>query len=140
MNNLFEWIRDHRTTLSWLATASVLMFIASLILVPVVVSRIPHDYFAHRRRPHSKWSDQHLALRGIVLVAKNAAGMLLLGMGVAMLVLPGQGLLSILAGIMLMDFPGKFGLERWLVSRSPVLHSINWLRRRAQQAPLTVDE
>ena len=75
-----------------------------------------------------------------MLVAKNAVGILLVVMGIAMLVLPGQGLLSLVLGIMLLNFPGKFRLQRWLVSRRPVLRSINWLRRRANREPLFVDE
>jgi hypothetical protein len=140
MNEWSEWIRTHPTALWWLATASVLMFIASLILVPVVVGRIPNNYFAHERRPPSAWANEHLALRAIVLFVKNAAGILLILMGIAMLVLPGQGILTVIVGIMLLDFPGKFRLERWLISRRPTLRSINWLRRRANREPLIVDE
>ena len=47
-----------------------------------------------------------------------------------------QGLLTILIGIMLTDFPGKYKLERWLVRKRPVLTSINWLRQRAGKSPL----
>jgi hypothetical protein len=38
-----------------------------------------------------------------------------------------------------MDFPGKFHVERWIVTRKPVFQAINWLRRRAGQAPLVVE-
>ena len=47
-----------------------------------------------------------------------------------MLVLPGQGILTILAGIMLLDFPGKHRLLRWIVAHPQVLRTLNWLRRR----------
>jgi len=59
--------------------------------------------------------------------------------GIIMLVLPGQGIFTILIGIMLLNFPGKYRLERWIVARRPVLRSINWLRRRAGRAPLVPD-
>ena len=52
-----------------------------------------------------------------------------------MLFTPGQGILSILAGLLLMNFPGKFRLERWLVQRPGVLKSLNWLRARRGKAP-----
>jgi hypothetical protein len=51
--------------------------------------------------------------------------------GLVMLVVPGQGLLTIVVGLMLLDFPGKYRLERWLATRPKVWQSINWLRRRA---------
>jgi hypothetical protein len=71
-----------------------------------------------------------------MLVVKNLLGCLFVVAGLLMLVLPGQGLLSILIGIILLDFPGKYSVERWLISRPPVLHTVNWLRRRAGRPPL----
>ena len=52
-------------------------------------------------------------------------------MGLAMLVLPGQGIWSILIGLSLINFPGKYQVERALVSRPTVHRSLNWVRRRA---------
>ncbi len=140
MTDWLEWIRAHQAALWWLAAASALMFTASLLLVPVVVARIPADYFAHQRRPPASWASQHLAIRAIVIIAKNTLGVLLIVVGIAMLVLPGQGVVSIVVGITLLDFPGKFRLERWLVSRRPVFRTINWLRQQVNQEPLVVDE
>jgi hypothetical protein len=57
-------------------------------------------------------------------------------MGVAMLVLPGQGVLTIITGLLLLDFPGKYRFERWLVRRGPVLRGVNWLRDRAGRQAL----
>ena len=69
-----------------------------------------------------------------------AAGLLLGGamkfVTAAMLVLPGQGILTIIIGIMFINFPGKYRLERWVVLRGPVLTIINRLRHRAGHAPL----
>ena len=56
--------------------------------------------------------------------------------GIAMIFLPGQGAITILIGITLTDFPGKYRLERWLVTRRPILRSINWLRERRGHPPL----
>ena len=57
-------------------------------------------------------------------------------LGIMLLVLPGQGILTIIVGIILVDFPMKYRLERWLVSRKKVLKSMNWLRKRANKKPL----
>ena len=56
--------------------------------------------------------------------------------GFAMLLVPGQGLLTMAVGLMLSDFPGKYRLEQWLVSRASVWRSINWIRKRARREPL----
>jgi UPF0716 family protein affecting phage T7 exclusion len=69
-------------------------------------------------------------------VAKNLCGTVLVLAGVAMLVLPGQGILTIVVGLLLIDFPGKFALEQKLVRRSSVLSAMNWIRTKAHRAPL----
>jgi len=120
-----------------LGVLSVVLFVASLLIVPWLVARLPADYFAHRRREHPE--PAHPAWRMTVLVVKNVFGVLLVLAGIAMLVLPGQGLLSILAGVMLMDFPGKYQLERRIVGQHTVLGALNWIRARAHKPPLVLD-
>jgi hypothetical protein len=55
-----------------------------------------------------------------------------------MLVLPGQGVLTILLGIALLDLPGKRHLERRLIALPTVLRTINKLREKFGRPPLTV--
>jgi hypothetical protein len=66
---------------------------------------------------------------------KNLLGLLLVVLGLIMLVTPGQGIVTLLIGLLLMNFPGKYHLERWLVLRPGVLKGLNWLRRRQGQLP-----
>jgi hypothetical protein len=120
-----------------LGVSSVVLFVASLVVVPWLVVRLPADYFAHRHREHPP--PAHPAWRITVLVVKNVAGATLVLAGIAMLVLPGQGLLSILSGVMLMDFPGKYRLERRIVGERTVLAALNWIRARAHRPPLVLD-
>lgn len=136
MQSWLAWIESHSTGLGWLVLASAVMFFGTLLLVPAMVVRIPRDYFAHQRRPPAAWLPEHPVLRTLAVGVKNLCGGLLLLVGIAMLVLPGQGLLTMLLGVMLLDFPGKYRLERWLVGRGPTLRMINWLRRRSGQPPL----
>jgi hypothetical protein len=75
-------------------------------------------------------------LRPLYLVVKNLIGFILILAGIAMLVLPGQGVLTIVVGMVLMNFPGKFRLERWLATRPPVWRSLNWLRKKATRPVL----
>ena len=115
------------------------MFVLTLLIVPIVVVRIPEDYFSDQRRKESRWAHLHPVLRYALIVLKNLAGFILLVMGILMLILPGQGLLTIFFGIALMDFPGKFALERRLVSYPKVLNSINWIRKKANRKPLALN-
>jgi len=117
----------------------IVPFIGSLLFVPWAVVRIPADYFHYSRRHRVPWANYHPALRLFLLLGKNLLGLMLVLAGVAMLVLPGQGLLTILIGLLFMDFPGKYRCERWLVTRKRVLQAINWLRHKRHQLPLRFD-
>ena len=132
------WLRENRAAVSWLLGISGFMFLGSLVVVPLLVVRIPTNYFSHADRPPLLWARQHFAVRAVLLLAKNVLGLALLFLGLVMLVLPGQGLLAILVGLMLLNFPGKFRFERWLIIRRPVLSSVNWIRRQADREPLAV--
>lgn len=123
----------------WMMGASLLTFLGSLVLVPWLIVRIPPDYFSHRRRPRPQWADRHPAARLLLKTLRNVAGACFLLVGLLMLALPGQGLLTMLVGLSLMSFPGKFRLERWAISRPPVLSAVNWLRQRAGRDELLLD-
>ncbi|MEN8146716.1 MAG: PGPGW domain-containing protein [Campylobacterota bacterium] len=136
---LNQWIDQNQMLLTGIGISSLILSVASLILLPWLVAQIPYDYFAHDRREPSKWKELHPIFRFAVLVVKNILGFTLLLAGIAMLLLPGQGLLSILMGLVLMDYPGKFRFERKIVSRPKLLQFINWLRRKQKQPPLTLE-
>ncbi len=133
---MLEWL-DHNEAIVWaLGAASVVVFLAGLMLVPILVVRVPTDYFAHARRPPSPWAAHHPIVRAAVLLAKNIAGAVLMLAGLAMLALPGQGLLTLLIGFLMIDLPGKYRLEKWLVRHAWVHRPINWMRRRRGREPL----
>lgn len=123
----------------WIAVASAAMLFATLIAVPLVVVRIPVDYFAHPRRSDVEWPRGRPWFRLVWLIAKNVLGCALFVFGSLMLVLPGQGLLTLLIAIALLDFPGKYRLQRWVVMRNGVIRSINWIRTKADKDPLVLD-
>jgi hypothetical protein len=131
-----EFLHDHRGALLWVACGSAVLFVAALFAAPAVLLRIPADYFVHKRRPPGRWSRRGPVIRALLLVAKNTLGALLILAGIAMLALPGQGLLTILVGFFLIDVPGKYRAEKWVVSRGPVFRAINWVRRKRGREPL----
>ena len=61
-----------------------------------------------------------------------------IAIAVTMLLLPGQGLLTIVVGILLLEFPGKRVLETKLIRRPRIHHAIDALRRRFGHPPLEV--
>ncbi|MGB1310344.1 MAG: PGPGW domain-containing protein [Leucothrix sp.] len=117
---------------------SIATFVLSLLIIPVIIVRIPEDYFTLRKRD-SHWQGRSPVFRACMAVLKNVLGLVLLVMGILMLVLPGQGLLTMLFGIALLDFPGKYALERRMIAYPKVLNSINWIRKKANKPPLSID-
>ncbi len=122
--------------LGWITTLSVVTFIVSLIVVPIIVVRIPAQYFDSRRRHVSKLHVLHPVVYVVAIILKNLFALLLVLGGIIMLVLPGQGVLTILIGIGVSDFPGKYRVEKKLVKLPGVLTAINWIRRKAGVHPL----
>jgi len=117
---------------------SVIAFVGTLIAIPAILIRLPPDYFKNHH--HKPWlANHHPVIRILGLVIKNIAGILFLLAGIAMLVLPGQGLLTMLLGFLFIDFPGKHRLEQKLIQHPQVLKAINALREKANKPPFTFD-
>jgi len=136
---MFEWVTNNETALWWLAVFSVISFAATIAIVPLLIIRIPADYFADARRHGPEpWSAGHPLVRWSLLIGRNLFGWVVIVLGIAMLVLPGQGILTIVIGLMLINFPGKYRLERWVITRRHVLRSINGIRRHSGRAPLRI--
>jgi hypothetical protein len=137
LTQMYSWYRGNEIVLVGLGILSVIMFIATLLAVPLIVARIPTTYFIRKHQPSPR--QPRSSARMLWLVLKNILGIFLLLGGLAMLVLPGQGVLTILLGIMLMNFPGKYELERYIIQQPTVLRAVNWMRLRANRPALIVE-
>jgi heme A synthase len=133
---LFDWLEAHQGLVRATVAASIVTFVASLIALPVLVAALPTDYFAALDAPPTRWRKRHRVVHLVVLVLKNALGAVLVVMGLAMLALPGQGILTLVAGLMLLNFPGKRRLEIRIARAPRIFHGLNWLRRKAGKPPL----
>jgi hypothetical protein len=132
---------EHRVLIWTAATVlSVLLFVGSLAVIPIVLARLPSDYFVRRRRWGRTSSRGALAGRLALLAVKNLVALALLAAGIVMLVTPGQGLLSIAAGALLLDYPKKRQVEIWLVRRRTVRRTIDRIRRRRGRPPLELPD
>ena len=137
MDPILDWFDTHRTLVAWMIVGEAIMFAASIVAVPWMLVRLPHDYFGPGVH-HTPFADHHPVARVMLLTIRNLLGTVLIFAGIAMLVLPGQGILTILAGLLLLHFPRKHDLVRWIMSRPQVLASANWVRHRAGRPPLVV--
>lgn len=128
-----------RGALLWLLIF-LLTFGASLAIVSVVLVKLPATYFkkSHNRKV---LANHPPIIRGLAIIGKNLLGVVLVVVGVLLSLpgVPGQGVLTILLGVMLLDFPGKPRFEHWIVSRPKVLHAINKLRHRFSKPELVLD-
>ena len=136
---MLSYIQENENLLLILGIVSVVSFLVTLVIIPWIVLRIPADYFSKPRRVSLVSSSAHPSLRILVFIVKNLFGVAIVLLGIAMLVLPGQGLLTILIGVVLIDFPGKYRFQRWLISREPVFKSVNWLREKGAKTPLRIE-
>jgi hypothetical protein len=127
---MFDWLEDHGT-LFWLTGASIAMFAGTFIALPVVLVRLPADYFQKSTVPLGSRSTGWV-------IARNILGWICIVVGLAMLLLPGPGILMILIGVVLVDFPGKHRVQRWIISRKKVLATANWLRKKFGKPQLKV--
>lgn len=140
MADLVVWIREYQVLFQILGLASLVLFVMSLVVFPLVVAYLPGDYFVRDKRDPAHQKRRHPVVWVLLTVLKNIFGFVLIVAGIAMLVLPGQGILTILMGVALANFPGKFTLERRLVQRPSVGRALNRIRRFAGKDPLELPD
>lgn len=140
---MIEWITQYWNSLTWAHLAvGALVFVASftlsILMVAVVIVKIPANYFSSHYQqdfmPGSSW----LARWGAT-IGKNIIGVILVLAGIAMLIGPGQGVLTILIGLIMLDIPGKRPIEAKIIGRPTVLEAANKLRAKYGKPPLVVD-
>lgn len=120
------------------------LFLVSLAVsftaIVIVLVKIPANYFSSHYQedflPNSSW-----AVRWGAVVLKNLLGLFLVVLGLVLSLpgVPGQGLLTILLGLVLIDIPGKRPLEARIIKRPMILSAANGLRARFNKEPLLVD-
>jgi hypothetical protein len=131
-----RWLQQHQS-LGWMIAVGVGTFALSATAGLAVVVWLPADYFVRRSATGGFWHS-HRVLRLILLATKNLVGgvVFLGGVVMALPLVPGPGLLLMLIGISLLDFPGKRSLEERLLRLPRVLASVNRLRARFGKPPL----
>ena len=135
---MIEFIKTH-----WLLLLLILPIIivvttfATLASISMLLISLPSDYFTRKKRVSRI---KNPILRLLLRVLKNVVGTVFLIAGFIMLFTPGPGILSVLVGIILCDFPGKRRVERKIIARPSVLSMINRIRVRYNRPLIVLDD
>ena len=137
---IVSWSSMNSDLLFLLGSLSMFILIISVFMMVLIISFLPEDYFKSENRNliSSVQNSRYPLLKLLALITKNFFGVLLLLSGILMLVLPGQGILTIITGLVFIDYPGKYKFERKLLRQKGVINSINWIRSRLSKPSLKV--
>ena len=140
LSQILDWIAAHPFVTGAALVVSLGLALIYGAVIYVAIGRMSPDYFVRDKSSSGTWR-QHYPVWGVIaLMLKNVFGAVLVLMGLALLVLPGQGVLTLLIGISLLDFPGKRSLEKKIV-RTPTVHkTMDAIRHRAGKPPLVLPE
>jgi hypothetical protein len=132
-------MEEHPSILFWGGLLSFLTVVLPLTVGPLVLSRLPADYFGPHRDAERAVS-HHPHVRMILSLIRNLFGAALVLFGLVLTVLPGQGIITILAGLTLMDFRAKRRWMRRVLRRRPVRTSVDWMRRKMGSEPFLIED
>lgn len=118
---------------------SVAASAAGVLVVGIVLVKLPPGYFGDSAPPQPL-PNTHSLVRWMVVVFKNLLGAALVMFGLIMSVpgIPGPGIMTIVIGLMLLDFADKRRWARWVISRPPILRAANSLRRQYGRPPFVM--
>ena len=125
-----------------LTTAAAIVY---FIVISYLITQLDKGYFLRKKQSGEHMIESlHLTAKNspltyLVKMAKIIFGLILLVCGLVMLVLPGQGLLTMLIGLSLLPFPGKQKLEQNILDRKSIRQSLNWIRTKANKEPFIFD-
>ena len=133
---LVQLIADHWLFVGIFSGTSLVL---SIVGCAALITFLPSDYFTETKQ------GQHIKnpiLRILVSLLKNLLGAVLIIVGALLAVpgVPGQGLLTILTGLIISDFPGKKRLARRIIRMRAVFTAANKIRENFKRPPLLLDE
>lgn len=130
IETIIDLCTEYAGWLQLIAISSLIMLAISLSLLPYLVARLPVDHFCQQSRSQHPITSQQALLR----ILRNLLGLILLFAGLLMLLLPGQGLLTLVLSLLLLDYPQKKKIERSLLQQKAIFNGLNWLRKKAKVA------
>lgn len=134
IQTIVVWVTSH---LMEIVILSGITLIGSIVSIGALVIYLPTDYFT--REKHVSVVGNPI-LRILLRILKNIFGVIALLIGFLMLIGPGQGVLTILVGVILCDFPRKRQVERKLIGRPALLNAANKFRARYNRPPILLND
>jgi len=128
---LLNWIESNQLLLGTIAGLSTVFLLLTILATPWLVAMLPSSYFITQEDRGQKRS----VARILLTCFRSLTGLILVLTGIIMLVIPGPGLITLLVGISLAEFPGKRRLLKYIATRPSVFKSLNWMRKRHDRAP-----
>ena len=138
LNFLYAWLENNSYIFFYAGIVSIFIFVFSMFGLRLFIIAIPSDYFINKKRV-SALKNRSILLWIIYIVFKNIIGYIFIIMGLVALVLPGQGILMILVGLMMSDYPKKFDLEKKIITIKAVRKGINWIRIKSNVDKIKLD-
>jgi hypothetical protein len=109
------------------------------VVVGIVLVKLPPNYFGDSAVRHLL-PNAHPLVRCTAVFLKNLLGTTLVVLGLIMSVpgIPGPGIMTVVIGLMLLDFAEKRRWARWVTSRPPILRAVNGLRAKYGKPPFVM--
>jgi MFS family permease len=122
--------------LTILTFVSIGIFVIGFVLIPPLAVKLPADHFVRQEEAAARRS-----LRDWVwYVCRNLFALVLLVAGVAMILLPGPGIITIIVAVALADFPGKRRVERAFIRTWIVRTALNAMRNKYGAPPMIIPD
>jgi len=132
-DGLTTWLHQHSGFIVILGAVAFVVLLTTLLATPWILARLPSDYFSHT----PSISPRSLS-NTIISIIRTVAGTLLIFLGLAVILTPVPGIVLMVLGLALCDFPGKHKLLVRLVRLPSVLSFLNWIREKSNKPPFVV--
>lgn len=125
---MLDFLFQYQNLFIYIGIISLLLFVITALLTPYLVGLIPDDYFLA----------SYIVKKNSFIISfiKNILGLFLLIIGFIMLFMPGQGVITMIFGIFIMNFPYKRRIERYFINKNSIFNALNWLRVKANKKQL----
>jgi hypothetical protein len=131
---MLDWLNHHAR---WIAIFSVVVGVVSARIGFAILMRLPEDHFL-RTEDSVPAVRSRSPVRLVLLVLKNLVGIGIIAAGgiMALPLVPGPGLILVVIGLSLTNFPVKRDLELKILRAPLALDTVNWLRSRVGRPAL----
>jgi len=136
ITDVIGFVQEYKEIFWILGSFSLLLLLFSLVVIPLIVIHIPADYFAREKRFSFFQENVNPVVTIFWLVLKNFVGAVFVLLGLVMLFTPGQGLITLFIGMLFMNFPGKYRLEKRIIRQKNIFGWMNRLRSRFNKPEL----